>query len=122
MPSSSARAWKPSLVCDDVGCDAQVTFSLVRADCACHQLSATIATPGTSAVRFVPPSSTKACFTPGSALISSRFALATAAPNTGAFSYTAHSMPGSVKSMLNTGLPVTTFSVSTPFIGLPMMV
>ena len=31
-------------------------------------------------------------------------------------------MPGMVRSMLNTGLPVTTFSVSTPFIGLPMMV
>ena len=66
--------------------------------------------PAPPPCRLVPPSSTKACFTPGSALISSRFALATLAPNTGAFSYTAHSMPGSVKSMLNTGLPVTMFS------------
>jgi hypothetical protein len=39
--------------------------------------------------RFVPPSTTNACFTPGSALMSSMFALATLAANTGDFSNTA---------------------------------
>ena len=48
--------------------------------CACHQLSATIATPGISPRVSVVPSTTNACRTPGSALISSRLALTTVPP------------------------------------------
>ena len=38
-------------VCAAVGCSAQVTFSCLRAESACHQLSATIATPGIEALQ-----------------------------------------------------------------------
>src|SRR5688572_452767 len=69
LPSSSALAWYASLVCADVGCSAHVTFNCLRADSACHQLSATIATPGIKPCRLVVPSTTNACFTPGSVLI-----------------------------------------------------
>src|SRR5262245_56663943 len=95
LPSSSALAWKPSLPSEDVGCAAHVTFSCCRADWASHQLSATIATPLTSSCRLVPPSTTNACFTPGSFLISSTFDDVSLAPKTGAFSYAAYSIPGS---------------------------
>ena len=87
LPSSSALAWNSSLLCADVGCDFHVTLSCLRAELACHQLSATIATPGATPVRFCgfAPSTMKACFTPGSVLIWSIFAASTLAPYTGAF-------------------------------------
>jgi len=84
-------------------------------------VSATIATPGTSPCRFVVPSITNAWVTPGSARISSRFALATFAPKTGAFSYTACFIPGTVTSMPKSGCPVTIFLLSTPGIDFPMI-
>jgi hypothetical protein len=77
------------LLCDDVGCSSQVTLSFARADFAAHQLSATIATPPNKPWSCWPPSTTKAFFTPGSFLISSRFDDLTLAANTGAFSNTA---------------------------------
>src|SRR5688572_10729288 len=69
LPIESALAWYDSLVCADVGCSAHVTFSCLRADSACHQLSATIATPGIRPCKLVVPSTTNACFTPGSVLM-----------------------------------------------------
>ena len=51
------------------------TCSFSRAVFACHQLSATIATPASGREVSVVPSTTNACRTPGIALISSRFAL-----------------------------------------------
>ena len=44
-----------------------------------------MATPGIRPCRFVVPSTTNACVTPGIALISSMFALDTLAANTGLF-------------------------------------
>ena len=81
-----------------------------------------MATPPTSVLGSPTPSTTNACRTPGSALISSRFALATLPPKTGHFSKTADSMPGSVKSIANTGWPVTIFRLSTPGTFVPMIV
>jgi hypothetical protein len=52
---------------------------------------------------------------------SSRLAVATSAPYAGAFSYTAHSMLGTVKSLLKIGLPVTMARLSTPGVALPMI-
>ena len=69
LPSESALAWNDSLVCADVGCSAHVTFSFLRADSACYQLSATIATPGIRPCGWSVPSTMKACFTPGIVLI-----------------------------------------------------
>ncbi len=109
------------MLCSAVAPSFQTTFSFWRAARACHQLSATIATPPASVAGSAPPSTTNAWRTPGSALISSRFAAATFPPNTGHFSKTAYSMPGSVKSMLKIGWPVTMARVSTPGVGLPMM-
>ena len=51
--SSSAWRWKPSLLCCAVGPSSQVTFSFWRAICACHQLSATMATPRSRPVKSV---------------------------------------------------------------------
>ncbi len=81
-----ARAWaaKPALDWLAVGCSAHTTFRARRAFWARHQLSATTAMPGLRPVRSPSPSTTKAWVTPGMALISSRLALATLAPNTGA--------------------------------------
>ena len=79
------------------------------------------ATPGIRPARFVVPSMTNACFTPGIALISSRLALTTLPPNTGHFSNTACSMPGTVTSMPKIGLPVTIAGPSTFRVGLPMI-
>lgn len=62
-----------------------------------------MATPPSRPLRSVPPSTTNAWRTPGRARTTSRFALATLPPKTGHFSNTAHSMPGSVKSMLKMG-------------------
>ena len=70
--------------------------------------------------RACPRRRRRAC-TPGSALISSRLALATLPPNTGHFSNTAYSIPGTVTSMPKSGLPVTIAGLSTPAIGLPMI-
>ena len=42
-------------------------------------------------------------------------------PNTGHFSNTAKSVPCGSRSMLNDGLPVTMAALSTPLIGLPMI-
>ena len=109
------------MLCAAVGPSFHVTCSFSRAVFACHQLSATIATPPSSPSRSVPPSTTNAWRTPGMALIASRLALATLPPNTGHFSNTAYSMPGSVKSMLKIGLPVTIAVLSTPRVGLPMI-
>ena len=110
-----------ALLWDAVAPSSHFTFSFVRAVCACHQLSATIATPGCSPSSSVVPSTMNACRTPGMALISSRLALTTLPMNTGHFSNTAYSMPGIVKSMLKIGLPVTIARLSTPGIGLPMI-
>ena len=91
----------------------QVTFSLLRAPSApatsCRRRSRRRGSRPLQVRRR--PSTTNACFTPGSALISSRFALTTLPPNTGHFSNTAYSMPGSVKSMPKSGLPVTIVGV-----------
>ena len=64
-----------------------VTLSFFRACWTSHQLSPTIATPGMRPIRppCVPPSTTNACLTPGSLLISSTFALTTLPANTGHF-------------------------------------
>ena len=43
-------------------------------------------------------------------------------PNTGHFSNTAYNMPGRVKSMPNSGFPVTMAALSTPAVGWPMIV
>jgi len=53
--------------------------------------------------------------------MTSRLALTTLPLKTGHFSYTAHNMPGSVKSIAKTRWPVTIFGLSTPPIGLPMI-
>ena len=68
------------------------------------------------------PGTTRTCRTPGSFRISSTLAETTLPPNTGHFSITAWSMPGSVKSMLNTGFPVTMAGTSAPILDWPMMV
>ena len=120
--SSSARFANPALLCDAVAPSFHFTTSFLRALSACHQLSATIATPPSRLVRSDPPSTTNACFTPGCALITSRFALATLPPNTGHFSKTAYSIPGMVKSIEKIGLPVAIAFTSTPGVGLPMIV
>jgi len=57
----------------------------------------------------------------GRALISSRFAVTTFPPNTGHFSNTAESMPGTAKSMPKSGLPVTMAGLSTLGMGWPMI-
>src|SRR5215470_1040461 len=85
------------------GPSSHTTFNDFRALFASHQFSATIATPethftfealsGDASIR-------KACFTPGSFLISSRFALTALPPKTGHFSYTAYIMSGGLMSML----------------------
>ena len=85
-----------------------------RAVRACHQLSATIATPERRPVSSVPPSTTNAWRTPGIDLIWSTLELATLPPNTGHFSNTAYNMPGTTKSIPNMGLPVTMDAISTP--------
>ena len=100
----------------------QVTVSRSRAVFACHHVSATIATPPARLWISPSPSRMNACRTPGMPCTSSRLAVATFPPNTGAFSYTAHSMLGTVKSMLKIGLPVTMARLSTPGVALPMMV
>jgi hypothetical protein len=76
-----------------------VILSFARAVFAAHHVSATIATPPNRPASCVPPSTTNACLTPGSFLISSTFAVLTFAPNTGDFSNTAYSMPGTVTSI-----------------------
>jgi hypothetical protein len=77
---------KPALDCAAVGWSAHFTFSFARPLVAAHQLSATTATPDTSPSCSSPPSTTKASRTPFTALAAARSALATLAPNTGAFS------------------------------------
>ena len=62
-----------------------------------------------------------ACLTPGSRFTSSRLALTALPPNTGHLSKTANSVPGGSTSMLKDGLPVTMAALSTPLIGLPMI-
>ena len=99
-----------------------MTFSVRRALFASHQLSATIATPEASELAPRPAASTmNACLMPGSCFTSSRLALTALPPNTGHFSNTANSMPAGSTSMLNDGLPVTMARLSTPLIGLPMI-
>ena len=83
--NSAALAAKPALDCCDVGWAAHSTTSFFRACCTIHQFLPMMATPGMSPCRFVVPSTTNACVTPGIALIASRFALATLAANTGLF-------------------------------------
>ena len=51
---------------------AQGVWGWVRAFCACHQVSATMATPPRRPLRAVPPSTTKAFRTPGIARMASR--------------------------------------------------
>jgi hypothetical protein len=100
-----------------------VTLSVRRALLASHQPSATIATPEASELlpRPATASTTNACRMPGSRFTSSRLALTAVPPNTGHFSNTAKSVPGGSTSMLNDGWPVTMAALSTPLIGLPMI-
>ena len=84
--SSCARCAKPRCSAARSGLRSTSTCSLPRAVCACHQLSATIATPGIRPRVSVVPSTTNAWRTPGSALIASRLALTTLPPKTGHFS------------------------------------
>ena len=80
------------------------------------------ATPEASELLPRPAASTmNACLMPGSRFTTSRFALTALPPNTGHFSKTAKSVPGGSRSMLNEGLPVTIAALSTPLIGLPMI-
>jgi hypothetical protein len=72
-----ARVKNPLLLCCAVVPSSHLTCNLSRAVFACQQLSATTATPQCSPRRSVVPSTTRTCFTPGIALISSRFALTT---------------------------------------------
>ena len=86
------------MLCEATGPSSQTTFSDLRALFASHQLSATMATPEAHATfgpagapaagagRGAGASIMKACFTPDSFLISSKFALTALPPNTGHFS------------------------------------
>ena len=72
-PASASRSRRPDA--QSPRCSAarsapsfHVTRSRRRALCACHQLSATIATPGMSPRVSVVPATTNACLTPGSVL------------------------------------------------------
>ena len=58
---------------------------------------------------------------PGSALISSRFALTTLPPYTGHFTNIAASMPGAVTSIPKSGFPVTILWMSGLAVFLPMI-
>ena len=121
--SCFACAAYPALLWVATGPSSQMTFSVWRALLACHQLSATIATPEASELlpRPATASTMNACLMPGSRFTSSRLALTALPPNTGHFSNTADSIPGGSTSMLNIGLPVTMSALSTPLIGLPMI-
>ena len=66
---SSAASREPALLSEAVGALVPRDLELLRAVCACHHVSATIATPRSSPPRSVPPSTTNACLTPGIALI-----------------------------------------------------
>ena len=128
LSNSAALAAKPSVLCVAAGPRSHATLSCLRACCACHQVSATIAMPGSMpgshgvyAAGVMPPSMTRTWRTPGSALIWSMFALFTLPANTGAFSMAAYNIPGSSISMPKSGLPVTRAWVSTPGCEWPMM-
>src|SRR3954466_531435 len=131
MASCFACAAYPVLLCVATAPSSQVTFRLLRALCASHQLSATIATPdaGPAGPPGPPPrpaagagaGTMKAWRMPGSFLISSRLALTAVPPKTGHFSNTADNMPGKARSMLYTGFPVVIAIPSTPGRGLPMI-
>ena len=97
----------------------QVTLSLRRADIAAQVDVARMATPGMTSVGLPVPATMKALVTPGSFLISSRFASPTLPPTAGHFSNTAYCMPGTTWSMPNSGCPVTTRRLSTPVTRLP---
>ena len=120
--SSAARASNAFVLCFAVSPSLQVTLSAFRAVCACQKLSATMATPPSSSASAVPPSTVKALSTPGMRRISSRFADFTLPANTGHFRKVAYFIPGTVTSMPKMGLPVTMARLSTPGIGVPMIV
>ena len=97
----SPLAANPSELCVAAGPRSQSTLSCLRACCACHQVSATIAIPGSIpgshgvyAAGVMPPSITSTWRTPGSALISSTLADFTLPANTGDFSMAAYNIPG----------------------------
>jgi hypothetical protein len=87
--SSAAFAAKAALDCCAVAPSFQVTVSFSRAFLAAHHVSPTMATPPSSRLSAVPPSTTNAWRTPGSLEISSALELATFPPNTGHFTNTA---------------------------------
>src|SRR5207248_4134499 len=64
-----------SLLCCAVGPSSHLARNFFRALLACHQVSATIATPQCKPSRSELPSTEKASRTPGRALISSKLAL-----------------------------------------------
>ena len=93
-----------------------------RACCAAHQLSATIATPPSRPVELAAALDHEGVPHAGQRLDSRRGSrTSTLPPNTGHFSKTAYSMPGTLTSMPKSGLPVTIAGLSTPAIGLPMI-
>ena len=80
---------------------------------------ATAAEPGPKAIGSPCCATMNASLTPGSFLISARFALFTRAPIAGAFVKLANSIPGIRASMPNSGWPVTIFGLSTPVTRVP---
>src|SRR5262249_60475658 len=109
------------VVCCAVGLSLQEMRSFLRACCACHQESATIATPQCRPRRSCVPSIMKACLMPGRARTSSMLAEAILLAKTGHFSKTAYSIPGTLKSMEYGNFPVTMNGLSTLRVGLPMI-
>jgi hypothetical protein len=111
FPIASARPLNtPSELRFLFGPSSHVTVRASRACFACHQLSATTATPS------VMP---RMCFTPGIFFAFESSKLATLPPITGHCASAACSIPGSLTSMPNSVLPVILPAVSRRLSGLP---
>ena len=108
--SSAAAGRESGAALRRVGPSSHVTFSFLRAVCACHQLSATIATPAEQ-----PPSRSLDVALDDERVADAGLrldlvevrALRPCRRTPGTSRNTAYSMPGSVKSMPKIGLPVT---------------